>query len=143
MKQVNFKLLAILVVIGFLTTGCFATMMTGAAKVTFVQDPQSIKDFDTTMTTFIASWPYISGAIDGAYEGRTFQVPSGLVESKKEIDRLVGGFGDYPAKNSHSAYEKGKIATLWGSMVTGELIRWLKEVRPDILKLIPAGLLAI
>ena len=91
-------------------------------------------DFDRVMTGFCLNWPYISGAIDGAYEGRTFNVPSGHIELKEAIDKIV-------AKGTLGKYEKGKVATLWASLVTSEMIRWIKEFRPDILKLIPAMLI--
>lgn len=104
-----------------------------------VQDMQATANaFDELMSEFVNNWATISGAIDGAYEGRTFPVPTGHVELKKEIDEIVG-IENTP--NTISNYEKGKIATLWASLVTAEVIRWLKEFRPEVLKLIPSPLL--
>ena len=127
------KLFAILFCAALLFTGCITTQIAGQN----VNDMQTMSaDFDKVMTEFAKNWPYISGAIDGAYEGRTFNVPSGHIELKEAIDKIV-------AKGTLGKYEKGKVATLWASLVTSEMVRWIKEFRPDILKLIPAMLLTI
>jgi len=116
---------------------CAALLFTGCATIAdqHVEDMQTIStDFDKVMTEFAKNWPYISGAIDGAYEGRTFNVPSGHIELKEAIDKIVD-------TGTLTKYDKGKVATLWASLVTSELVRWIKEFRPDILKLIPALLI--
>ena len=98
--------------------------------------------FDDVMTQFIEVWPYVSGAIDGAYEGRTFNVPSGHLEIKKEIDQLV--YSETCSDEGEvGKYCKGKVATLWMSIVSAEIIRWIKEFKPDVLQLIPAALLVL
>ena len=130
------KLFVVIVSIFVLSlSGC-----AGMAKKSVEDMKEMSKSFDAVMTQFVDDWHYISGAIDGAYEGRTFEVPSGHIELKKEIDKIVG-----PEKkpNKVGKYGKGKIATLWASLVTAEIIRWLKEFKPDVLKLIPSALLVL
>lgn len=120
-----------------ITLAALAMLGGGCATTGYLQAEQAAYDsFDTMMTQFIKNWPYISGAIDGAYEGKVFDVPHGFVENKKEIDSIV-------AQEQHSKYDKGKIATLWASIVTGEVLRWVKEFRPDIFALIPTGMVLL
>ena len=124
-------LIIALIVSLFATIGCATTQMADQS----VSDMATVSaDFDRVMVEFAKNWPYISGAIDGAYEGRTFNVPNGHIELKEAIDAIV-------EKGDLDKYAKGKIATLWASLVTSELIRWIKEFKPDILKLIPVALI--
>ena len=126
------KMFCVLVVVVFLA-GC-----AGMAKHSIEGMQVASQAFDDMMTEFVGNWATISGAIDGAYEGRTFNVPSGNIELKEMIDKIVGTEDTpYPL----SKYEKAKVSTLWLSIATAEVVRWLREFRPDILGMIPAALL--
>ena len=133
----NRKILIIALIVSlFATIGCATTQMADQS----VSDMATVSaDFDRVMVEFAKNWPYISGAIDGAYEGRTFAIPNGHIELKEAIDTIIIGLNDDIDKLTK--YDKGKMATLWASLVTSELIRWIKEFKPDILQLIPVALI--
>lgn len=125
------KIISIIVFVFSILTGCSTI-----AKQNVEDMQEASQSFDAVMTEFIEVWPYISGAIDGAMEGRTFTVSSGVLELKNQIDQIVEDV-------NIGKYEKGKIATLWTSLVSHEILRLIREFRPDILRLIPAALLAL
>lgn len=117
--------------------------MAGCVKTPIMKNTDDIRaSINDMRDMFVTDWASISGLIAGAYEGKTFNVPSGIKDNKLLIDELLLNKDMTPKDPSElSEYTKSKAWAMWVSLVVMEGQRLVKELAPDLMKYIPAGLL--